>query len=284
MACRVAGLDSVGARMLRLGDHAVFRLADEPVIVRIGRSARYLEAARRELAVSAWLNSSGVPTARPASIDKEQPLIVDDRVVTFWWAAGDGNARGTTFELAALLRALHSLTSPAEIELPAFAPFVRPRRQVLDAENLEDADRSYLINRIDDLEDAYLQLRFALPVGPIHGDASVGNLLREGTGTPILIDLDGFSIGPREWDLIATATYYDRYGWHTVEDYDAFVGSYWFDIMTWEGYPVLCDVYETTMVAWMAQNVGNDDATADEFTKRMRAMRTGASRNDWIPF
>src|SRR5689334_1502578 len=35
----------------------------------------------------------------------------------------------------------------------------------------------------------------------------------------VLIDLDSVSIGPREWDLIQTALFADRLGWHTTEEY-----------------------------------------------------------------
>lgn len=282
-ACGVAGFDPAAARMLRLGEHAVFCLG-LPVIVRIGRSASYADAARRELVVSAWLNSSDVPTVRAAAAGADQPLIVDDRVVTFWQAAGDGDSYGTTGELAVLLRRMHSLTPPVGLDLPGFVPFDRSRRRLLDAGHLDEVDRLFLLDRIDRLDDAYRGLRFALPVGPIHGDANVGNLLHDDSGVPVLIDLDGFAFGPREWDLILTAIYYDLYGWHTADEYAAFVDGYGFDVMTWDGYPVLRDIRETVMLAWMAQNIGNDEATAGEFAKRMRAVRSGGSRRDWAPF
>lgn len=270
--------------MLRLGEHAVFRLDSAPVIVRIGRSADYADATRRELAVSAWLHSSGVPTVQAAAAEVDQPLIIDGRVVTFWRAVGDGDSYGTTDELAVLLRRMHALTPPPGLVLPTFTPFDRSRRRLDDAGHLDPTDRSFLLSRVDALDDAYRALRFTLPTGPIHGDANVGNVLRDDTGVPILIDLDGFAVGPREWDLILTAIYYDLYGWHSADEYAAFVDGYGFDIMAWDGYPVLRDVRETIMVVWMAQNVGNDDRTAAEFAKRLRAMRTGASRRDWAPF
>jgi hypothetical protein len=41
-----------------------------------------------------------------------------------------------------------------------------------------------------------------------------------------VIDLDGFAVGPREWDLALTAIYYDSFGWHTREEYEDFVRVY----------------------------------------------------------
>ena len=100
------------------------------------------------------------------------------------------------------------------------------------------------------MQDAYADLEFALPPGVIHGDASVGNVLRDGHGHPVVIDLDGFATGPREWDLALTAIYYDSFGWHTREEYQDFVRVYGFDIMAWPGYPVMKAVREFLMVTW----------------------------------
>ena len=76
------------------------------------------------------------------------------------------------------------------------------------------------------MQDAYAGLEFTLPPGVIHGDASIGNVLRDSHGHPVVIDLDGFATGPREWDLALTAIYYDSFGWHTREEYQDFVRVY----------------------------------------------------------
>lgn len=282
-ACTVSGVDPTGARLMRLGDHAVYRLASVPVVARIGRSSNHADQAARELAVSRWLNGAGVGVVRPAT-SAVQPVIVDGRVVTFWEAAGDGDTYGTVEELAELLRGLHSAVPPAGLILPALLPFDRSRRRLLDAAALDERDREFLLDRVEELDEKYAALSFALPVGPVHGDANVGNVLRDDTGRAVLIDLDTFAVGPREWDLVLTAMYADSYGWHTAAEYAAFVEGYGFDVMAWEGYPVLRDIRETVMVGWMAQNIAEDDRTAAEFDKRMRALRTGASRLDWAPF
>lgn len=64
-ACDSVGLDASGARLLRLGEHAVFRLA-KPVVVRIGRSLAYEEQARTEVGVARWLENQHYPAARAA--------------------------------------------------------------------------------------------------------------------------------------------------------------------------------------------------------------------------
>src|ERR1700691_1426667 len=106
---------------------------------------------------------------------------------------------------------------------------------------------------LGEMRGAYGKLEFVLRQGVIHGDASVGNVLRDGQGNPVVIDLDAVAVGPREWDLALTAIYYDSFGWHTREEYADFVRRYGFDVMQWPGYPVMRSVREFLMVTWVIQ-------------------------------
>lgn len=109
-------------------------------------------------------------------------------------------------------------------------------------------DRAFLTDKLTELRDEYAELEFVLPPGVIHGDFSIGNVVRDSYGNPVLIDLDGFAIGPREWDVVLTAVYYDSFGWHTREEYETFARVYGFDIIAWPGYPVLREIQEFLMV------------------------------------
>lgn len=101
-ACQASDLDPEGARLLRLGEHAMFRLAD-PIVVRIARTTAYESDARKEVAVAKWLESRDYPAVR--ALDTRQPLRMDGRVITFWAAVSDDeNAYGNTAELAAPVR------------------------------------------------------------------------------------------------------------------------------------------------------------------------------------
>jgi aminoglycoside phosphotransferase (APT) family kinase protein len=280
-ACYVAGLDATGAELIRLGSNATFRLRGRPVVARVGRAANRLAEARREVAVSRWLAHEDVPAIR--ALDVEQPVVADGRVVTFWESASDQVEYGTVGELAVLLRRLHSLTSPADLELPSVAPFGRARQRI-QAATMPDEDRRYLLDRCDQLAEAFNALTFELPPGVVHGDASVGNVIRDRDGNPLLADLDGFANGPREWDLVLTALYYENFGWHTAEEYRTFADTYGCDVMKWPGYQVLRDVREFLMVAWLSQNAGHDPEVAAELAARIEDLRTGASRHGWKPF
>jgi hypothetical protein len=94
----------------------------------------------------------------------------------------------------------------------------------------------------------------------------------------VLIDLDGFAVGPREWDLVLTAMYFERFGWHTEEEYREFVAGYGFDVMSWPGYTLLRDVRELIMVTWLAQNSWHLPEIAAEVSKRLADLRGGNAR------
>src|SRR5215831_6014448 len=85
-ACAARGLSADGARLLRLGSNAVYRLA-APVVARIARPDADPEATRRTVAVARWLASVGYPAVR--AIDVDQPVIIDGHAATFWEAVSD---------------------------------------------------------------------------------------------------------------------------------------------------------------------------------------------------
>jgi hypothetical protein len=281
-ACEAAGLDPDGSRLMRLGDHAMFMLAPA-VVVRIARSAAYVRDARKEVLVARWLESVEYPAVRALAID--QPLVIDGRVVSFWHAlSNEGATYGTTAEVALLLLRLHGLTPPDSLGLTELRPFARAARRIETALWLSSGDREFLRARHEQLAERYERLAFGLPNGVIHGDASVGNVIRDAAGQAVLIDLDGFAIGPREWDLVLTAMYFDSFGWHTQAEYEQFVDIYRFDVMDWPGYPVLRDIREFLMVTWLSQKGADDGQAAAEVRKRIASLRSGGSRRDWLPF
>ena len=244
-----------------------------------------IRRARRTVAVARWLESAAYPAVRVAEVDVDQPIVTNGYVVTFWQAiSDDGDQYASTLEIAEVLRKLHQLTAPEDLQLPPLAPFANAAQRI-DANNwLSLGDRSFLTATLSAMRDGYENLEFVLPRGVIHGDASVGNVLRDSHGNPVVIDLDGFAIGPREWDLALTAIYYDSFGWHTREENEEFTRVYGFDIMRWPGYPVMRSVREFLMVTWVIQKAAESDQAAAEARKRISALRTGASRKDWQPY
>jgi Ser/Thr protein kinase RdoA (MazF antagonist) len=281
-ACAAAGLDPGGARLLRLGSNAVYRLAG-PVVARIARPGAGTETAQRTVAVARWLESAGYPAVRAIGVD--QPVMADGHAVTFWEAiSDDGSQYATIAQVAEVFARLHALTAPESLRLPELRPFENAGERIASSGWLSPDDGDFMSGELARLQAAYTRLEFALPYGVIHGDASIGNVLNDAHGHPVVIDLDDFATGPREWDLIQTAIYYDRFGWHTREEYETFTKVYGYDIMQWPGYPMLADIREFIMVTWVIQKAGENGKISAEARKRVDALRTGASRKDWLPF
>jgi aminoglycoside phosphotransferase (APT) family kinase protein len=281
-ACGIAGLSADGARLMRIGSNAVYHLT-EPVVVRISRNQGDLDQARRTVAVARWLESADYPAVRATDVD--QPIEIDGHAVTFWRSLSeDGQQYANISEVAEILAELHGLDAPADLHLPPLAPFDNAAKRIASSDWLSADDRNFLTGQLATMQEEYAALEFTLPQGIIHGDANIGNVLHDAQGNPVVIDLDGFAVGPREWDLILTAIYYDSFGWHTHEEYETFACVYGFDIMRWPGYPVLRAVREFLMVTWVIQGAGRSQKVAAEAAKRIAALRTGASRKDWKPY
>ncbi|MBT2489439.1 aminoglycoside phosphotransferase family protein [Streptomyces sp. ISL-96] len=280
-ACALADVDPDGIEMLRFGDHAVFRIDGGRVISRVGRSPDRLPSVRREVAVAGWLAAADYPAARLVT-KAEQPVIVDGHPVTFWEGLADGETYASTREMGDLLRRFHSLEPPT-FALPELRPFEKVEQR-LERAVIPAGTRAYLVSLTDELVVEYDRLSFVLPTGPLHGDFNIGNVLRDANGRPKVIDLDGFVTGPREWDLMQTAMYYDSFGWHTEAEYADFADGYGFDVRQWSGYTVLRKVRELLMVTWLSQNAGTNPRAAEEVVKRVETLRSGGSRRDWAPF
>lgn len=265
-----------------MGSNAVYRLS-APVIARISRPGVDVDGARRTVAVARWLESVGYPSVRAIGVD--QPIVIDGRAVTFWQAVSDdADEYASVGEVAQVLIELHRLAVPDDLKLPPLEPFGKAAKRIEANDWLSSTDRDFLTETLTQMQENYGELDFVLPQGVIHGDANVGNVLHDSDGKPVVIDLDGFAIGPREWDLALTAIYYDSFGWHTREEYETFVRVYGFDIMKWSGYPVMRAVREFLMVPWVIQQAGESPRVAAEARKRISALRTGASRKDWEPY
>ena len=196
----------------------------------------------------------------------------------------DGQQYASVAEVAEVLARLHKLIAPAGLHLPELAPFENAARRISGNSWLSSANRQFLTGHLARMQDEYASLKFVLRPGIIHGDANIGNVLHDSKGNPVVIDLDGFATGPREWDLALTAIYYDSFGWHTRQEYETFVRVYGFDIMQWPGYPVMRAVREFLMVTWVIQKAGESDRIAAEARKRIAALRTGGSSKDWKPY
>jgi hypothetical protein len=264
--------------LIRFGSNAVFHVGPD-VVGRVS-PVESLENSIRQVKIARWLGSLEYPVnlALPVS----QPVRLDDAVVTFWASIGDGTVYAPLADVAAVIKRLHELDGlPPGVELPKLRPLGATGDPLPEFRGIDREDAHFLRSRIEWVREDFPNLAFELPPGLIHGDANVGNVLSDKNGQPVVIDLDNFAVGPREWDLIQTALFYDRFGWHTREEYTTFVDVYGYDIMEWSGYSDLADMREILMTVWLSRKAEESSSTAAEASKRINAIRTGASRRDW---
>jgi Ser/Thr protein kinase RdoA (MazF antagonist) len=280
-ACAVTALDVSGARLLRLGENALFHLPTEAIVVRIARTMDYWPDAVKEVSVSRWLASSQFPAARVHPV--AQPIEVFSHPVTFWrFINGRDSSLADVARLGTVLRRLHKIPKPTEFDLPDEDILGRVRRRIEEA-SVSPADKEFLLRRVHELTAEVSALRYPLALGPTHGDAHVQNLMFC-DDQPVLIDFERFAWGHPEWDLSMTATEYLTAGWWTDAEYESFAEAYGYDVTSWaEGFPVLRAVHEIKMTTWLMQNVNESPDIAREYEVRMQTIR-GKAAPHWQPF
>lgn len=207
------GIDSTDARLMRLGENALFHLLHSSVVVRIARSRDHWDDAVKEVAVANWLEERGVPAAR--LYDVEQPISISGYPATFWrYIDGRNGSRGDVGALGRLLLKLHWTPRPTTFELPEQDVLARVEPRI-EAAGVPDADKHFLLSRVVELREEISELEFPLEPTMTHGDAHVQNLMIS-DGAAIMIDFERFSWGQPEWDLAMTATEYLSAGWWTA--------------------------------------------------------------------
>jgi hypothetical protein len=277
--CSRVGLSASGAVPMRIGTNALFRLPVHAIVVRIGLDRDAFRSAETEIRVARWLAGRGIAACRPAP-GIVQPVIVDGHPVTFWqWIEADGSRAGPA-RLGRTLQSLHALGEQG-IELEPFDPLASVEAFVRGPLAVDPAS-AFLRDQCSILADAFRELTFELPAGPIHGDAHVGNLMGS-AGHAVLIDLETFATGPREWDLVPTAVQHDRFGL-SLDAYRSFVMAYGVDIRSWAGYPILRRIRELAITAWVGAHARQNEAASTEFRRRVDSLRDDRAHERWHAF
>ncbi|WP_308118179.1 phosphotransferase enzyme family protein [Streptomyces buecherae] len=234
-------------------------------------------AAQREVEVATWLLESGIPTVRP--LDVRQPVTLEDgRPVTFWEALPE-HEHGTVTEVAALLRDLHALSPPPPFLRP-LDPFVRIADRLDKATTIREADRGWLRGLHTELSTAWRALPPGAPHSALHGDAWRGNLVRTGIG-PLMMDLERFSVGPPEWDLVSTAIGHTTTGSVSPREYETFCAAYGADVTQWTGYPVLAGIRELRMATYAALHAARHPQWVDQAQYRIDCLRGRHGPRPW---
>jgi hypothetical protein len=278
-ACNQVGLDPADAELLRYHVNAVYRLPRSDAVARMSPAKR-LEQAHRGVQVTGWLCARGFPATAP--LDVEQPVQVDDCVITFWRHYDYGAHRPPPTELAQLLRQLHGF-EPPPYPLPTYEPLMSflDELRTYGPEVLSATEYEFLRDQAEELVRAYGRVTSALGSGLIHGDARVGNMLWDGDRV-VLGDWDSVSIGPRELDLVITYQGI-RYG-RSEADLDDFGRAYGWDIRTWPGYATLRDIRDLQTLGAPMRLAVDKRAVADELHHRIRGLRARDRAQQWRSF
>ncbi|GAA5055577.1 Ser/Thr protein kinase RdoA (MazF antagonist) [Thermocatellispora tengchongensis] len=276
---RGMGLDTEGARLMRVRSNAVFKLRGE-IVVRIATAPDALTRLPVVLSVARWLAERGFPTVRPADELCDHPVVHSGRVVTFWRYV-PASGRPTTTQLGRILRDLHRLPVPPFALKRLVDPLAEVRRAVDRSRDvLTPCQRAWLSERIAELTERWEDLENAGPPVLLHGDAWIDNLLRRTDGHVVLCDWDGVAVGPREWDLVHTYHGQRRFGL-TAADVDAFAAAYGRDLRVWPGYSTLMEVRDMYAVGIHIRNAARDPFSRRELPRRLDSLATGDGSARW---
>jgi len=275
--CATAGLDPIGAELLRLTNNAVYRLVTRPVVVRIVASRGLRHRVEKVVRVARWFAEHDVPAVRLLP-GIAQPVRVGDHLATLWEEVPDGGAKPRGRDLGRLLRRIHALPAP-DFPLPAWHPLDDVRRRVDEAGALDDADRKYLLHRCEEVHARIHELEFALPRSLVHGDAHLGNLIPSPTG-PVLCDFDSSCMGPPEWDLTPLAVGVVRFG-EPAGRYRELARTYGLDVTRWAGFPVLREVRELKLITSVLPIMTSNPGVRPELLRRLDDFRRGDTSARW---
>lgn len=275
--CAQAGLDPAGAELVKFTNNAVYRLVRDPVVVRIAGSGVVRARAPKVVAVARWLAEHDMPSVRLLN-GVEQPVRAGGHLATLWQQVLATGPKPTGYALAAILRRFHELPPP-DFELPAWRPVGPIRERIAEARDLADDDLAFLLAACDEAEAALAELRYVLPPGPIHGDATVGNLIPGPAGS-VICDFDSTSAGPREWDLTPATLGRFRFD-HPVDIHGQLASVYGFDVTAWDGFRVLRRLRELQLVTSVLPVLEDNPGLRMQWERRFRSFREGDTAVRW---
>ncbi len=274
------GVSAGDARLLHLTNNAVFALPSAAIVIRIARTHRLHDRVSKVVRLAQWFAHVDAPAIRLAA-DVEQPVQVGRLLASVWKYVPPTSPAPTAEDLGRALREFHTPSVPP-FPLPVWDPVGDARRRLDEAEGLGDHARGFLVGWCDRLEPRLAALRCATEGQLIHGDAHVGNLLREPSGRVVLCDFDATCVGPRQVDLVAVAVGEARFGGDG--SYRSLVDSYGCDVTTDPNWSLLRETRELKMIAAAVPLLASSANIVHEFTTRLQSVMEGDHQARWTPF
>lgn len=278
--CAQAGLDPVGAELMKFTNNAAFRLASAPVVVRIAGSRAVRDKIDLIVQVARWFADAGVPAVRLVN-GIDQPVRVGAHAATLWEYVPPEGPQPSGSDLGRILRSIHALPAPA-FELPIWNPVPKFRTRIDDAEGLSRSEREWLEVQCDEIADELAEVDFQLKKGVIHGDPFLGNVI-PGRQGPVICDFDGVSYGPREWDLTPIAVGKLRMD-YSVDAHAPLVQSYGYDVMNWKGFSTLRRLRELQLVTSVLPVLKSNPRIRQQWEHRFKTLRAGDESARWSTY
>jgi thiamine kinase-like enzyme len=202
------GVVSTDPLVLKDGSNIIVHLRPAPVVARIAARTALVRPSvadhlARDLSVSAFLASRGVPVVTPSAELPAGPHAVDGFVLTFsTYVPHDPSVELTRPDVLKLLPDLHAELRMYEGELPARGPMddVENTLEYLDGLGVPGLEpfRERHAELLADWDAHYRDVQ------PLHGDSHYGNLLMTSSG-PVWNDFEDTWRGPVAWDLACLA-------------------------------------------------------------------------------
>ncbi|WP_327032723.1 aminoglycoside phosphotransferase family protein [Micromonospora ureilytica] len=274
------GVSPEAAQLLQLTNNAVFALPRSGIVIRIARTHQLLDRVTKVVQLGRWFAGINAPTIRLAPV-VEQPVRVGDHVASVWSYVQPQPPAPTVRDLGLVLREFHALDM-APIALPAWDPVGDARRRLADAEGLDPNDHDFLMKWCDRLEPQLVALSHREEPKLVHGDAHVGNLLREATGRTVMCDFDATCIGPWQVDLAAVAVGEARFGGTGL--HRGLASAYGYDVTSDQSWTLLREARELKMIVAAAPVIADSPSVAGEFADRLQSVRKGDLKARWKPF
>lgn len=270
--CQEAGLVADEAELIKYTNNAVYRLPSQGVVVRFGAGDLASQRADHVAQIATWLEANDAPAVRLAR-GLTQPVLFENYSATIWEALEGVNPHWTGTELAEPLLGWHKLTPPPGLK--HWDPFSSARSRLAMADGLPADDHAWLTQQWSEAEAEYRSLLPDLEIGLLHGDAYIGNLLREPSGSFVFCDFDGTSIGPLAYDLVVAAVSALRFG--AVRDHEALAATYGVDVTRLNSWPVLRRIRELVLVTSVITDLRHRPEIAEIHAHRLATLRSSAN-------
>ena len=255
---REHGVACEEAVRIAAGSNVLVHLKPAPVVARVmtGTAVLHDDVERwlaREVAVGAFLAERSDVAVAPSDILPPGPHEQDGLWMTMWrFVAHDGQAPPPEpRELGRSLRELHAALADFPGDLAPLSEIGdwlgRLLAELRASPSLTQRDLDWLRFKLDVLTPSVFES--SLPAQALHGDASVGNLLRTESGL-VWNDLEDVCVGPVAWDICGlvtsarargrSATFTEEllaaYGDPGVEDLEAFLEAHALYEVVWQAY------------------------------------------------